>query len=58
MIVMMVWDSGQYYKTTNYDPRVVIHDPSLSIIDDTGVVIYATIWSVIYDRKFTIQNLL
>ncbi len=23
-------DSGQYYKTINYDPRVVIYDPSLS----------------------------
>jgi len=55
---MTVWDSGQYYKTTNYDPRVVIHDPSLTIIDYSGVVIYATIWSVIYDRKFMIQNLL
>ncbi len=62
---MMVRDSGQCYKTTNYDPRVVIHDPravihdpSLSIIDNAGVVIYATIWSVIYDRKFTILNLL
>jgi hypothetical protein len=57
-IVMTVWDSDQYYKTPNYDPRVVIHDPSLSIIDDAWVVIYATIWSVIYDRKFTILNLL
>jgi hypothetical protein len=27
---MTVWDSGQYYKTTNYAPRVVIHDPTLS----------------------------
>ncbi len=24
---MTVYDSGQYYKTTNYDPRVEIHDP-------------------------------
>jgi hypothetical protein len=40
---MTVWDSGQYYKTTNYAPRVVI---------------YATIWSVIYNSKFMILNLL
>jgi hypothetical protein len=23
-------ESGQYYKTINYDPRVIIYDPSLS----------------------------
>jgi hypothetical protein len=23
-------DSGQYYKTINYNPRVIIYDPSLS----------------------------
>jgi hypothetical protein len=31
---------------------------ALAIIDDTRVIIYATIWSVIYDRKFTSLNLL
>ncbi len=31
---------------------------ALAIIDDARVVIYATIWNVIYERKFTILNLL
>ena len=31
---------------------------ALAIIDDARVVIYATIWSVIYNRKFMILNLL
>ncbi len=31
---------------------------ALAIIDEAGVVIYATIWSVIYDCKFTILYLL
>jgi hypothetical protein len=31
---------------------------ALAIIDDTRIVIYATIWRVIYDRKFMILDLL
>jgi hypothetical protein len=44
-------DSDQHFKTINYDPRVVIYDPSLNNIDDAWVVIYATIWSVPYNRN-------
>jgi hypothetical protein len=31
---------------------------AIAIIDDARVIIYATIWSIIYDRKFMILNLL
>ncbi len=49
---MTVWDSGLYNKTTNYDPSLT----ASAIIDDARVVIYATIWSVIYDPKpFIVQ---
>ncbi len=47
MVIYNRNDSGQYYKTINYDPRVIIYDPRfvVSSISD------ATIWSVPYDRN-------